>query len=276
MCFFKTRVTRVTRVWLWVATFFALTLFCGAIAYAQLPTTVDESSVALTYNDIAGQRGWGVLAATPYEMGMLKGYTAAIAQKGGTLLRSKYHAEVGISHKNWDFNLYTNGLVKQYEDAEAGRVSGIGLAVEAPERDVGVFHVTAGLGVEGQNAGQIGAPNAGDTLEALGYDTEVLESLGLYSLNPAPTGLTIKQGNALKALLYAELLHPSGLVISLKGLPEISGSESPVHQLVVSGSMSFEFGENISLEVGADLGLQTFDGEFEKELATFGAVKLSY
>ena len=261
----------------WVATIFAIVLFCGAIAHAQLPTTVDESSVAFTYNDIAGQRGWGVLGATPYEIGALKGYLAGIAQKGGTLLRSKYHAEIGTSFHNWDFNVYTNGLVKQYQDSEAGRVSGIGLAIEAPEQQIGVFHVTGGLGVEGQNAGQIGAPNAGDTLEALGYDTETLESLGLYSLNPAPTGLTIQQGNALKALLYAEISHPSGIVVSLKGLPEISGqSESPVHQLVVSGSTSFELGENISIELGADLGLQTFEGDLETELATLAAVKLSF
>lgn len=265
-----------TRLWFWAVTIIVLIVFCGALAHAQLPTTVDESSIAFTYNDVAGQRGWGVLGATPYAVGALKGYTAAIAQKGGTLLRSKYHAEIGTSFHNWDFNVYTNGLVKQYEGSDAGRVSGIGLAIEAPEQDVGVFHITAGLGIEGQNAGQIGAPNAGDTLEALGYDPVTLESLGLYSLNPAPTGLTIKQGNALKALLYAEISHPSGIVFSLKGLPEISASESPVHQLVVSGSTSFELGENISLEVGADLGLQTFDGEIEKELATLAAVKLSF
>ena len=265
-----------TRLWFWAATIFALVLFCGALAHAQLPTTVDESSVAFTYNDISGQRGWGVLAATPYAAGGLQGYTAVVAQKGGTLLRSKYHAEVGTSFHNWDFNVYTNGLVKKYDGSEAGRVSGVGVAVEAPEQNVGVFHVTAGLGVEGQNAGQIGAPNAGDTLEALGYDPGQLEELGLYSLNPAPTGLTIKQGNALKALLYAEISHPSGIVFSLKGLPEISGSESPVHQLVVSGSTSFELGENISLEIGADLGLQTYKGELEKELATLAAVKLSF
>ena len=265
-----------TRLWFWAATIVALVLIYGALAHAQLPTTVDEASVAFTYNDVAGQRGWGVLGATPYEVDALKGYTAVIAQKGGTLLRSKYHAEIGTSFHNWDFNVYTNGLVKKYDGSEGGRVSGIGVAVEAPEQDIGVFHVTAGLGVEGQNAGQIGAPNAGDTLEALGYDPETLESLGLYSLNPAPTGLTIKQGNALKALLYAEISHPSGIVLSLKGLPEISGSESPVHQLVVSGSTSFELGENISLEVGADLGLQTYEGELEKELATLAAVKLSF
>lgn len=265
-----------TRLWFWAATILALILFSGVIAYAQLPTTVDEASVAFTYNDVAGQRGWGVLGAAPYEVADMKGYTAVIAQKGGTLLRSKYHAEIGTSFHNWDFNVYTNGLVKQYEGSDAGRVSGVGVAIEAPEQNVGVFHITAGLGVEGQNAGQIGAPNAGDVLEALGYDTETLESLGLYSLNPAPTGLTIKQGNALKALLYAEISHPSGIVFSLKGLPEISPSESPVHQLVVSGSTSFELGENISLEIGADLGLQTYDGELEKELATLAAIKLSF
>ena len=136
-------------------------------------------------------------------------------------------------------------------------MSGVGVAIEAPERDVGYFHVTGGIGIEGANAGQIGAPNAGDTLEALGYDADVLEAKGLYSLNPAKTGLTIDQRNALKGLLYAELAHPSGLTICLKGLPEIvSDNDIPIHQLVISGSTSIEVRDNVSIEVGIDMGLQ--------------------
>ncbi len=245
--------------------------------YAQLPSTVDEGSIAATYNNVAGQTGWGALGAVPFEQGNLKGHASAVVQGSATLLRSKYHAEIGTSLNNWDFNVYTNGLIKKYTGADAGRVSGVGLAIEAPERKIGVFDVTAGLGIEGQNGGQIGKPNAGDTLEALGYDSEVLEAKGLYNLNPAPTGLSIVQGNAFRALLYAELAHPSGLSIVIKGLPELFGdNETPVHQVVISGNTSVEVSDQISVEIGADLGLQTYNDTLEREFATLVAAKLSF
>ena len=265
------------RLALWGIAFICLLLFTIAHANAQLPTTVDEPSIAGTYNQIAGVSGWGLLGAVPFEAGNFHGHASAVAQNSSTLLRTKYHAEVGTSLSNWDFNIYTNGLIKKHTGAEAGRVSGIGFAVEAPEQEIGAFNVTAGLGIEGQNGGQIGAPNAGDTLESLGYDTEALEEKGLYSLNPAPTGLTLQQGNAFKGVIYAELAHPSGLSIALKGLPEITGeSEHPVHQLIISGNTSFELGEQVSLEIGADIGLQTYQETIERELASLVAIKLSF
>ena len=265
------------RLALWGIAFICLLLFTAVIANAQLPTTVDEPSIAGTYNQVAGESGWGLLGAVPFKAGNIHGHATAVAQNSSTLLRTKYHAEVGTSLSNWDFNVYTNGLIKKYTGAEAGRVSGLGFAIEAPEKQIGGFNVTAGLGIEGQNGGQIGAPNAGDTLEALGYDPEVLDAKGLYSVNPAPTGLTLQQGNAFKGVVYAELAHPSGLSIALKGLPEITGeSEHPVHQLIISGNTSFELGEQVSLEIGADIGLQTYQETIERELATLVAVKLSF
>ena len=73
-----------TRLWFWAATIGALMLLCGALAYAQLPSEVDETSVAITYNDIAGSRGWGVLGALPFgnpktQMGILLRSPKAVA-----------------------------------------------------------------------------------------------------------------------------------------------------------------------------------------------------
>lgn len=274
---FNQTFSQTFRLTAWGIAFICLILFTVLHANAQLPTTVDEPSIAGTYNQIVGESGWGLLGAVPFQAGNIHGYATAVAQNSSTLLRTKYHAEVGTSLSNWDFNVYTNGLIKKYTGAEAGRISGLGFAVEAPEQQIGKFNVTAGLGIEGQNGGQIGAPNAGDTLEALGYDPEVLDEKGLYNVNPAPTGLTLQQGNAFKGVVYAELAHPSGLSIALKGLPEIAGeSEHPVHQLIISGNTSFELGEQVSLEIGADIGLQTYEETIEGELATLVAVKLSF
>lgn len=256
-------------------TFFAC--FLTHSAFAQLPSSVDETSLAVTYNEISGVRGWGALGAVPFGIGSIEGHATAVAQKSSTLLRTKYHAEIGTSLFNWEFTVYTNGLIKKYTGAEAGRVSGLGFDVEAPDKQIGGFYITAGLGIEGQNGGQIGSPNAGYTLEALGYDTEILEKKGLYNLHPAPTGLTLQQGNAFKGVIFGEITHASGLSFVVKALPEITGeSEHPVHQLIVSGNTSFELGEHINLEIGMDIGLQTYDKTIEREFATIAAVKFSF
>lgn len=270
-------ISQTFRLVLWGVAFIGLLLFTALLAKAQLPSTVDEPSISGTYNQIAGNTGWGLLGAVPFETGMFRGHASAVAQNSATLLRSKGYAEIGTSVNNWDINVYTNWLIKKYTGAEIGRVSGIGVAVEIPKQQLGVFNITAGIGIEGQNGGQIGAPNAGDTLESLGYDTEILDEKDLYSLNPTPTGLTLQQGNAFKGVVYAELAHPSGMSFILKGLPEITGdSEYPVHQLIISGNTSVELGEQLSLEIGADIGLQTFQETIERELATLVAVKLSF
>ena len=228
-----------SRTLLWTLFVAISVMLWSCLSFAQLPSTVDEPSVSITYNRVQDAAGWGGLVAVPYGNEKLKGHAAAVAQRGGNLLRAKYHAEIGTSAGGFDFNFYTNGLVKKYDGAELGRVSGLGIAIEAPEQDVGAFHVTVGLGIEGANGGQIGSPNAGDTLEPLGYDSEVLEEKGLYSLNPSPTGLSIAQGNALRALIYAEFSHPSGFVINVKGKPSLFGeTDFAVHQLIVSGNTS--------------------------------------
>ena len=44
----------------------------------------------------------------------------------------------------------------------------------------------------------------------INFDPEKLEELGLYQLLAEPSGLTIDQRNALKALVYLNLIHPKG------------------------------------------------------------------
>ena len=41
-------------------------MFTPFFANAQLPSTVDETSLAVTYNNIAGEAGWGALGTLPY------------------------------------------------------------------------------------------------------------------------------------------------------------------------------------------------------------------
>ena len=245
--------------------------------YAQLPAEVDEFSLAATFNEIAGVRGWGLLGAVPFQTGSVKGNASAIAQGGGNIIRGKYHAEVGYTLALFDFKLYTDGTFKGYSFDELGRQADVGLAIEFPDFDVAGFQATGGAGVFGRNAGEFGPPNARDDLENLGYDPNSLDGRNLETLSPPPSGLSFKRGNSLNLLAYVLLKHPKGFSVAVKAMPEVAGAgDNPVHQLIITLSTSFELRDNVNIELGADIGLQTFNDTVERELATLVAIKLSF
>ena len=255
----------------------ALIILLAGNAFAQLPAEVDEVSIAGTFNEIAGVRGWGLLGAVPFGRDTVKGNVSAIAQGGGNIIRGKYHAEVGYTLRAFDFKLYTDGTYKGYAWNDLGRQADVGLAIEFPDFDVAGFQATGGAGVFGRNAGQFGPPNARDDLENLGYDSNSLDGRDLESLSPPPSGLSFKAGNSLNLLAYVLLKHPKGFNVAVKAMPELAGAgDNPVHQLIITPSTSFELRDNVNIELGADIGLQTFNGEIESELATLVAVKLSF
>ena len=274
--FSKTSFT-TTKLILILTTLLIFALSVPILCFAQLPAEVDEPSIAGSYNNIAGNTAWGVSGAVPFGHDNIKGHIAAIIQGSPAVARGKYHAEIGYSLNDWDLNLYMNGFGKKYPGSDIGRINGTGVALEFPEFDLGQFHATGGLGIEGSNAGQIGRKNAGDILEPHNFDPEKLEELGLYQLLAEPSGLTIDQRNALKALVYLNLIHPKGFTLELKGLPEFySDNPDPIHQLITTFTASYELSQNINIETGIDLGLQTYKKTIEQELATLIAIKLSF
>ena len=261
-----------TRLWFWAATIVALLLFCGAIAHAQLPSEVDETSVAITFNEIAGNRGWGALGAVPFK----NGHVSAIVQGSGNVIRGKYHAEVNFPINVFQFKVFTDGVFKGSTVRDLGRQADVGLAIEVPfEHGNAKFPIS--IGVFGRNAGPFGPPNARDDLENLGYDPNTLDGRDLETLNPPPSGLSFKAGNSVNLLVATEVHLPYSVSLGVRLMPELAGAgDNPVHQLIITPSTSFELRDNINLELGADFGLQTFDGELETELATLAAVKLSF
>ena len=271
------KVIETTRLILWGVALLWVVLFCTLSADAQLPATVDATSIAATYNEIAGARGWGVLGAMPFEAGGITGNFSGIAQGGGPIVRGKYHAEAGIRLRDFYLKLYTDGTFKGYAIDTLGWQADIGLAVQFPDFDIAGFHATGGAGVFGRNAGAFGPPNARDDLEHLGYDPNALDGRDLESLHPPPSGLSFKSGNSLNLLAYFLLVHPRGFNVSVKAMPEVVGAGgNRVHQLILTPSTSFALRENVDVELGADIGIQTFDGTIESELATLVAVKLAF
>ena len=266
-----------TRLIIWTLIVITLLILNITLTHAQLPATVHEPSLAMTYNQIVGSRGWGLLGAVPFQTRHVNGNVSAIAQGGGNIVRGKYHVEAGITLRRFDFKLYTDGTFKGYSARDIGRQADIGLAVEFPEFSVAGFHATGGAGVFGRNAGQFGPPNARDDLENIGYDPNTLDRHDLKSLHPPPSGLSFKAGNSLNGLAYILLKHPKGFNVAVKAMPELVGAgDNPVHQLIITPSTSFELRENINIEFGADIGIQTFNDTIERELTTLVAVKLTF
>lgn len=158
-----------------------------------------------------------------------------------------------------------------------GRQADLGLAIEFPDFTFMGFAATGGAGVFGRNAGAFGPSNARDNLENLGYDPNSLDGRDLESLRPPPSGLSFKTGNSLNLLAYVLFKHPKGFNVAVKAMPELAGvGDNPVHQLIITPSTSFELRDNVNIELGADIGFQTFNDKIERELATLVAIKLSF
>ena len=55
--------------------------------------------------------------------------------------------------------------------------------------------------------------------------------------------------------------------VSVEGLPELSGAEDAVHQLIASFSSSWQLPVGLSLTGRVDVGLQSFGGDIERDVA---------
>ena len=247
---------------------FILLILFACVVFAQAEIT--KTSVGISMQQLQGETAWGTDVALPFNGKAFIGHGTMNAQAAGSIIRGHYHLEVGKSVNGFDIVVYNDGSFKGYNLRDLGRQSDLGVAIEAPESNIGTLHVTGGAGIFGRNAGMFGPPNAYDQLEGLGYDPNVLDGYpGLADLTPAPSGLSFKAGNSLNLLLYAEAQHPSGVRAKLSFLPELAGEGSnPVHGLIFSPSGVINVRENVTLNIGADFRLQTFNDEIETEIGT--------
>ena len=97
---------RMTKILFVTMTVIVLLMAMMPLAFGQLPAEVDETSIAVTYNEIAGSRGWGGLAAVPIG----NGHIAGITQGGGNVVRGKYHAEYNFPVSVIDFGWCFQGF----------------------------------------------------------------------------------------------------------------------------------------------------------------------
>ena len=239
--------------WVWGVLLLTLVMVSGVNADA-------DRSIGLSVNQIGPDVSWGASADIPFAMGAAKCDLDATVQ-GGDQILGKSHLEVSVPVAGFDAGIFTKMNVKGYSVSDLGRATDIGAKFGRTFGDAQVS-----FGIFGRNGGVFGPPNALKTLEDNGYDVSMLAGLGLSGIHPAPTGLSIKAGNSVNALIEAEF-DLSFAHVRLQGMPELSGAEDAVHQLIATLSSSWELGTHLELTGTLDVGFQTFGGVLEREIA---------
>lgn len=254
-----------------------LTLMCCVLlmlfvqqSWSQLPTDVEDVSIAFGFDRIIDDAGWNVLAAVPYEVGVIDGHAALILQSGD-VIRGKYHAEASMPVGDFGVTGFTFGTIKGYGLNDLGRESNIGIGVDTPD----IAGASVRIGIFGKNAGPFGHPSARSVLEANNFAPADLDGLGLEIITPPPEGLNFKTGNMLNGLVAVNFAY-RGVSFSVKGMPELTGEGVPAHQAIVSAHVSRDMGNNLSLEFGGDIGFQWWNNQLERELAYFAAIGINF
>lgn len=244
--------------------------FFAHFSYAQLPTDVEHTSVSVSLNQIVDDRSFAALVAAPYDLELFDGYVAGIGQTGN-VLRGKYHAEAGIDLGAFRGVVYTDGTFKGYSIDDIGRQADYGIAVDTPK----ISGANVRIGIFGRNAGEFGPPNARDILENNGFDPNDLDNRDLETLTPPPAGLSFQRGSSLNALIQTGFAY-RGVSIKVAGMPELTGEGNPAHQGIISAFANTGISEHISIDLGAELGLQWWNNTVEREVAYFVGIGLDF
>ncbi len=226
---------------------------------------VYANEIGFTISQLHEEIDWG---GTANLSGTLAGLDAEldIQAQSGDLIRGRYRGEVGLAN----FKVFQDGTFKGYTLDSLGRQSDIGIKGE-----VGVGGLNVAVGIFGRNAGEFGPPNAYGTLRDLGYDEATLEAIGgLDTLNPAPTGLSIRGGNSLNLLLSTEF-EVADLDVELRVLPQLTG-EVKAHQALLLLQTDYQLTDNLKLNLGADIATQLVEDTIEYETATVATVSLEF
>ena len=243
-------------------------------AWAQLPTDVDNVSLALTYDQVVDDTGWGFLGAAPLKAGPVDGHVSAIFQ-GGDVIRGKYHIEGVLPVGPLGVKLFGDGGTRGDSWSTLGKQIDFGSALQTPDIEISGADVNVGVGVFARNSGAFGRLNARDALEAQGFDPNQLDDLGLEGIKLPKRGLSFPAGNSLQFLGYvtASQGDVSG---SLKIVQQLTGKDKKTQQAIGSLYISRDIGEHLAVELGGEAGFQRYQKKWESEYALLSAVAFNY
>ena len=222
MVFQKTR-----KLWVWCAMAFALVMFLGALADAQVPAEVSSLSLGGTFSQAGEDLNLGFIGGIPIEA--INGHVAWFLQRGSSadiVLSETLNAHIqgGLMWQGWELNAFGDAL----RDINRGlQQVQYGYFFQFPK-----YHF---LGWEGTG----GAGNAAQTREAVAATT----GLAGAELEAA----VITGGTTLNYFTFANMHHPGlDLDFSLKGLTALDFSNTDITGTV---STSYDLGRGFSFDI---------------------------
>ena len=216
-----------TRIYFWLATLVALLMFCGVMAYAQVPGQVSSLTLGGTFAQAGEDLNVGFVGGVPLDF--MNGHVAWFLQRdtSGEIVLSETlnaHIQGGLAWRGWELNTFGDAL----RDVDRG-------LQQVQYGYFGQFPKYRFLGWEG--TGGIG--NAAQTREAVAAAT----GLAGAELEAA----VITGGTTLNYFTFANLHHP-GLDIdfSLKALTALDFSNTDFTGTI---GTSYEFGRGFSFDI---------------------------
>ena len=220
-----------------------------------------DTSIGLTYNQIAGSVGLGFAGNTEHNITENVNFELDVNGAQAGTVRGRWTAEVTAYDY---FRIYQAGLFTGPRVRNLGYTADIGAAVHLPI----LTGSGVGVGIVGRSGGEFARESLSDFGERHGYDPQS----SVAEVFPAPTGLSIRPGQSLNILVYTDFEYKS-IDVNVKLLPQLTG-KNKAHAALITGKTDFHLLNNLSLQVGLDVGLQHYKNSVELETASLAAVTL--
>ncbi|MYF97767.1 hypothetical protein F4212_01325 [Candidatus Poribacteria bacterium] len=262
------------RMLAFVALLVVVLLASAGGVWAQLPTDVDSTSLAFTFDRVVNDSGLGILGAVPLKIGVIDGHASAIFQSGD-IVRGKYHVEGVLPVYSFGVKFFGDGGARGDSWSTLGKQIDFGTALQTPDIEINGIDANVGVGVFARNSGEFGRVSARNVLEEQGFDPNTLDDRGLENIKMPKRGITFPAGNSLQFLGYAGVDHPSGVSGKVKFVQQLTGKDK-TQQLILGSFVSRDLGNFVSLEFGAEAGYQRYQNKWEQEYALLSALAVNF
>ena len=224
-----------------------------------------KTNIGGTFQSLAGETGWGGTIDTSHDLGKVEINVDATAQGGDAITWGTYHAEAIFDVSVFGVKLFVDSRFKKYAGQEFGDNRDYGAAIQLPP--IGIKGLDIGIGLFGRNSNPFGRPNLYDDAEAIGYNRNDYEGLGLENIQRPPTGLSPQPlGTFLNMLIYSNWKINDDWKVKVRAMPQLTGEEK-VHQLIISPEVNFDLGDHFDLTLSGDFAFQAYEDVIERETA---------
>jgi len=223
------------------------------------------NTIGITYNKVAEDTGWGAIANLNGTLTDAIDAELDVQLQSGDLIKGRYSLEVGYKA----FVAFQNGNIKGYTLDGLGNELDLGLKTQ-----VKVGRLDVAVGVFGRNASEFAPRTAYSVLvDENGFAEEGLPD-GLAAISPPPTGLKIHAGSNLNLLLSTEL-DVDRWDVAVAVMPQLTGAIK-AHQALITAQTDVDISDNISLNLGGEVALQSVDSAVEYETAGLATLNLEF